>query len=135
MIGRRMLLGGAFAAMVGPRAAGAQPAARALRLGVLLYSDPGTDPNFRAFRDGLRDLGWVEGRNLTVEHRHAEGRPERLPELAADLVRARPDVIFALGGDVALGHPKMITQASPRDACSTGRCRECAIRVSRRTFS
>jgi putative ABC transport system substrate-binding protein len=68
---------------------------------VLLYSDPGTDPNFRAFRDGLRDLGWVEGRNLSVEYRHAEGRPERLPELAADLVRARPDVIFALGGDVA----------------------------------
>ncbi len=98
MIGRRALLGGALAAVAAPRAAGAQ---RAVRLGVLLFSDPGTDPNFRAVRERLRELGYVEGQNLVIEYRYAEGRPERLPELAADLVRAHPDVIFVLGGDVA----------------------------------
>jgi putative ABC transport system substrate-binding protein len=101
MIGRRMLLGGALAAAALPRAGAAQPRARVVRLGVLLFSDPGSDPQMRAFREGLREHGYVEGQNLTVEYRYAEGRPERLPELAVDLVRARPDVIFTIGGDVA----------------------------------
>jgi ABC transporter substrate binding protein len=51
-------------------------------------------------RRALRDLGYVEGRNLALEYRYAEGRPERLPDLAADLVRIQPDVVFAIGGDV-----------------------------------
>jgi putative ABC transport system substrate-binding protein len=101
VIGRRTLLGGALAAAVAPGAAGAQSGTRAVRLGVLLFTDPGTDPNFRAFREGMRELGYVEGQNLTIEYRSAEGRPERLAELAADLVRTRPEIIFALGGDVA----------------------------------
>jgi putative ABC transport system substrate-binding protein len=101
MLARRTLLGGALATMLAPPAVRAQPVGRAVRLGVLLFSDPGTDPNFRAFRDSLRELGYVEGQNLTIDYRYAEARPERLPELATDLVRARPDVIFAMGGDVA----------------------------------
>jgi putative ABC transport system substrate-binding protein len=101
VIGRRTLLGGALAAALVPRAAGAQPGARVVRLGVLLFSDPGTDPNFGALREALREHGLVEGQNLTIEYRYAEGRPERLPDLAVDLVRTRPDVIFVLGGDVA----------------------------------
>src|SRR5262249_53295037 len=50
-----------------------------------------------AFADALRELGWVEGRNVVFEYRYAENRPERLPELAADLVRIKVDVIAAAG--------------------------------------
>ena len=50
-----------------------------------------------AFADALRELGWVEGRNVVFEYRYAENRPERLPELAADLVRLQVDVIAAAG--------------------------------------
>jgi putative ABC transport system substrate-binding protein len=92
------LLGGAAAAW--PLAARAQQAARLPRLGVLLLSTPQADPQMETARRALRDLGYVEGQNLAIEYRYAEGRPERLPDLAADLVRTRPDVMFALGGDV-----------------------------------
>ena len=57
------------------------------RLGVLLYSTVQADPNAELFRRGLRDLGYVDGQNIAIEYRAAEGRPERLAELAADLVR------------------------------------------------
>jgi len=49
----------------------------------------------------MRELGYIDGKNIVIEYRYAEGKPERLPELAADLVQLKPDVIFALGGDVA----------------------------------
>jgi putative ABC transport system substrate-binding protein len=81
-------------------AAAAQQPVKGARLGVLLYSTPRADPNVTAFRQGLRDLGYIEGQNLSLEYRYAEGRPERLPELAAELVRLKPDVIVSLGGDV-----------------------------------
>jgi putative ABC transport system substrate-binding protein len=80
---------------------GAQQAARRLRLGVLLYSTPEGDPNTESFRRGMRDLGYVDGQNIAIEYRYAEGKPERLPGLAAELVGLKPDVLFALGGDVA----------------------------------
>jgi ABC-type uncharacterized transport system substrate-binding protein len=92
------LLAGAAAAW--PLAARAQQAARLPRVGVLLLSTPQADPQMETARRALRDLGYVEGQNLAIEYRYAEGRPERLPDLAADLVRTRPDVMFALGGDV-----------------------------------
>ena len=78
----------------------AQQPAKLPRLGTLLYSNPETDPNFEAFREGLRQLGYTEGKNLLIEHRFADQKPERLAGLAAELVRSKPDVIFALGGDV-----------------------------------
>lgn len=71
------------------------------RLGILLYSNPRVEPNLPPARRGLSDLGYVEGRNLAIEYRYADGKPERLPELAAELVATKPDVLFALGGDVA----------------------------------
>jgi putative ABC transport system substrate-binding protein len=71
------------------------------RIGVLLYSTPQIDPQAEPFRQGLRDLGYTEGRNITIEYRYAEGRPERLPGLAVELVQLKPDVIMAMGGDVA----------------------------------
>ena len=48
---------------------------------------------WRAFRQGLRELGWIEGKNLTIEWRFAEGKNDRLPALAAELVRLKVDLI------------------------------------------
>jgi putative ABC transport system substrate-binding protein len=98
---RRAFVTGLGAALVAPLGAGAQQAEKATRIGVLLFGSPDTDPNLPAFRDGLRELGYVEGRNIVLEFRFAESRAERLPALAAELVSLRPNAIFALGGDVA----------------------------------
>ena len=83
-----------------PFAAQAQPKPIA-KLGVLLYSDPQSDPQMASIRLGLSDLGYVEGRNIAIEYRYAQGRVDRLPSLAAELVQLQPNVILAIGGDVA----------------------------------
>ena len=98
---RALLVVIALGLVVAPRLAEPQPTVKMARIGVLLYGTPDSDPNFPAFRDGLRDLGYVEGRNFTFEYRFAEAKTERLGGLAADLVKREPHVIFALGGDVA----------------------------------
>jgi putative tryptophan/tyrosine transport system substrate-binding protein len=92
------IIGGAAA--VWPLVARAQPA-RVPRLGVLLYSTPQEDAQGKALQEGLRELGYVDGKNISIEYRFAEGKPERLADLAADLVRLKPDVLFPVGGDVA----------------------------------
>jgi putative ABC transport system substrate-binding protein len=99
-IGRRKFLGTLGVAAAWPLTARAQQPARIPRLGVLLLSTPLADPQMQTAHRALRDLGYVEGHNLAIEYRYAEGRPERLPDLAVDLVRMRPEVLFALGGDV-----------------------------------
>ena len=71
------------------------------RIGVLLYSKPDADPNYGSFRRGLRDLGYAEGQTVVLDVRSAESKPERLPVLARELVAAKPDIIYVLGGDVA----------------------------------
>jgi ABC-type uncharacterized transport system substrate-binding protein len=94
---RRFLLislAGAFAAPLG---AGAQPAAKIARLGYLSLDDATSAGNREAFLQGLRDLGYVEGRNLAIQYRDAKGKPERLPALAAELVALKVDVILAGG--------------------------------------
>jgi ABC-type uncharacterized transport system substrate-binding protein len=93
------LLGGA--AVAGPLAARAQQSKRIPRIGVLLFGTPDTDPNLPAFLRGLRELGYVEAQNITIEYRYTEGKPDRLRGLAGELVAIKPDLIFALGGDVA----------------------------------
>ena len=90
----------------------AQQSARRPRVGVLIYSTPDGDPNTQAFLEGLRQLGYVDGQNVAFEYHFAQGRPERLPELAAVLVGSKPDVIFALGGDVT-PHVAKATQTIP----------------------
>ena len=95
--------------LLAPCAAQAQPA-RVARLGVLLLSS--ADPNLPAFRKGLRELGYIEGQNLVVELRDADGKPERLGNLAVELVQRKPDIILALGGDVA-PFAKRATQSIP----------------------
>jgi len=87
-------------AAVWPFAAQAQPKPIA-KLGILLYSNPQSDPQMASIRLGLSELGYVEGRNIAIEYRYAQGQVDRLPSLAAELVQLRPNVILAIGGDVA----------------------------------
>ena len=81
-----------------PLAADAQQAAKVARIGYL-SPNVAASPHLRdAFLQGLRDLGYVEGRNVVIEYRDAEGKLERLPALAAELVALKVDVILAEGG-------------------------------------
>jgi putative ABC transport system substrate-binding protein len=88
------LIGGALASPIGlPLAARAQKPERMPRIGLLLHLSPGPSTEIDAFRQGLRELGYIEGRNITIDYRFASGQVERLPELAAELVHLKPDVI------------------------------------------
>src|SRR6185369_4176906 len=99
-LSRRQFVVGAGAASLG-LAAGcgrlpwqAQPPAKVYRLGYLTPTTTVVDaPRFARLEQGLRDLGWIAGQNLTIERRSAEGQVERLPDLAAELVQLQPDVI------------------------------------------
>src|SRR5947199_132308 len=81
------------------------------RIGLLLFNSPQTDP-IAPFIEGLQALGYVDGKTIGIEYRFAEGKAERLPDLAAELVRVTPEVIFAYGGDVA-PHVKRATGSIP----------------------
>ena len=87
-----ILLAGVVAA---PVALHAQSATTA-RVGVLLPSDDSTTTFLPAFRQGLRDLGYVEGRTVSLEERSANGRTDRLPSLARELVRMKVDVLVTI---------------------------------------
>jgi putative ABC transport system substrate-binding protein len=95
-----LALAGAAAWPFGVRA---QQAGKVWRIGVLETIPPELNAaNFNALRNGLRDLGYIEGQNLTFEYRSADGRAERLPQLANELVRARVDVIVTRGTPAVL---------------------------------
>lgn len=81
-------------------AVAAQTSPPAARVGMLCPTRC-TGIGYTAFDDELRKLGWIEGRNLTVERKGAEDRYERLPELAAELVRSKPDLIIAASPEPA----------------------------------
>jgi putative tryptophan/tyrosine transport system substrate-binding protein len=83
-----------------PLAVGAQPAGKVPRIGALVVAAPGFRP-VEGFRQGLRELGYAEGRNIAVEYRYAEGKAARYPDLAAELVRLEPDVIVVWGTELA----------------------------------
>ncbi len=91
---RTFLCGLTLGSLAAPLDAEAQQAGKVYLIGVLGGSSP-PDPFVEAFKQGLRELGYVEGRNISIEYRWAEGRAERLPGPAADLVRLKVDVIVA----------------------------------------
>src|SRR6266487_2637013 len=102
-----ILLGGAAAAW--PLIARAQQAGSTTRIGLLWPGDaPPVSPRMESFRQGLRALGFVDGQNIAIELRYAQRGPQQLPELAAELIRLKVDVIFA-SGDLA---PKVAQQAT-----------------------
>ena len=91
---RKCLTALGISALAAPLAAFAQQKGKVWRIGFLgAASAPGFAHWVEALRAGLRELGYVEGRNLVIEFRWAEGKYERLPELAAELVRLKVDVI------------------------------------------
>ncbi len=91
-----LMLTQALGLLGAPLVAESQQAGRVYRIGYLSGSSPATLKHHVAgFRDGLRDLGWVEGQNILIEYRWAEGKAERLPDLAAELVRLKVDLIVA----------------------------------------
>jgi putative ABC transport system substrate-binding protein len=86
----------ALCLLVAPLAAAAQQPAKVARIGYLSPLSASADSNHsQAFRQGLHELGYVEGQNVVIEARYADGRFERLPELAAQIVRLKVDVIVA----------------------------------------
>jgi len=106
VIDRRTFLAGTGAVLlVAPVVVEAQPAGKVARIGLLSPGSPfdaGHNPSdlavlFAALREGLRELGYVEGQNIRIESRWAEGNYDRLPGLAADLVRLKVDVIVTYG--------------------------------------
>jgi putative ABC transport system substrate-binding protein len=91
---RRFLLTSLAGALAAPRAAETQQAERVPRVGVLLLADS-AQAVVDAFRQGLRERGYVDGQTIAIEVRYAEGKEERFPDLASELVHLKVDVIFA----------------------------------------
>jgi putative ABC transport system substrate-binding protein len=86
-----------------------QPTNKIPRIGLLANS---RQESYHAFREGLRDLGYIEGKNVLIEARYADAKPERLAELGADLARLKVDIIMARGGQ-SVRAAKNATNAIP----------------------
>ena len=114
MMDRRAFISGVVGAAVPwPRAAYAQTSAKSRRVGLVMTTTPVAASHITAaFAEGLRELGHIEGKNVVLEYRWAEGHTERFPELVADLVRQRVDVIVASSQAPALA-AKRATQTIP----------------------
>jgi len=123
---RRDLLFLLGAATITPWLVHAQAPAKVRRIGLLsLFSPSVTALWHQAFRRGLRDLGWVEGKNISIEYRYAEGSSDPLPGLAVDLVRLKVDVIVASVGSDALAAKNAtrvipIVMVGPADPVASG---------------
>ncbi len=127
VVGSAFIVSVALAILAAPFPAGAQPPSKTFRVGHLFgggRTPDGLPPG--PLREGLRELGYVEGRNVTYEARFAEGKIDRLPGLAAELVRVKVDVILAQGGPAAVAAkqatstiPIVVAPASG-DAVATG---------------
>jgi putative tryptophan/tyrosine transport system substrate-binding protein len=114
-----------------PLATSAQQTAKVWRVGVLmdLYPPDANPP--QALRQGLRDVGYVEGRNLVIDWRYQLGQSDRLPALAVELVRLKPDIIVA-DSTVAIRAALQATSTHPyRDGKQRGRRRNRARRQPR----
>src|SRR3989454_11772586 len=91
----------------------AQQAKKVWRIGFLAATSPSIESTrIEAFRQGMRELGYVEGKNIAIEWRWAEGKFDRLPDLAAELVRLDVDVIVT-GGSTSTGAAKQVTTTIP----------------------
>ena len=90
----------------------AQQPKRVPRIGYVSSGDPSTEPRLAAFRRGLRDLGYIEGKNILVEYRYAEGKPDEVPGLVTELVQLKVDVVV-VGFLPAIHAAKQATKTIP----------------------
>ena len=110
---RYLILALILGSLVAPLTAGAQPAAKAPRIGALHPGAPTAVSHLvEAFKQGLRENGYVEGQNIVVERRYGEARADRISELAAELVRLKVDMIV-VSTDAAIAAVKRQTQTIP----------------------
>jgi putative tryptophan/tyrosine transport system substrate-binding protein len=92
----------------------AQQPKKISRIGILWMGNPTSEsPRSEGIRLGLRELGYIEGKNIAIEYRYAEGKRDRLPELAAELVRLKVDVVLVAGGDVQVRAAMDATKTIP----------------------
>ena len=120
VMGKAMIIAALALGLLAPASgATAQSSGKLPRIGFLTISLDGTATRVDAFRQGLREQGYVEGQNVVVDYRSAEGSIERLPELAADLVRLKPDVIVAVATPAARA-ARQATKTIPIVATSMG---------------
>src|SRR5262245_61025975 len=106
------VIGGSI--LASPFAAGAQQTGKVYRIGIVSGGSPSRNsPHIEAFRQGLRDTGWVEGRDVLIEWRSAEGRTDKLTELVAELVHLKIDVIVTAGSTPATLAAKRATTTTP----------------------
>ena len=92
----------------------AQQPAKVPRIGILELGSPSASAHgHKAFQQGLRELGYVEGKNIILEYRYADGKLDLLPELAAELVRLKVDIIVVTGGDPQTRAAKNATKTIP----------------------
>jgi len=104
----------AFVLVVTGAVAQAQQAKKLPRIGYLSPVDPATDSTrFEGIRLALRERGYIEGQNIAIEYRYAGGKVDPLPELAAELVRLKVDIIVAAGGDALIRAAKNATKTIP----------------------
>jgi putative tryptophan/tyrosine transport system substrate-binding protein len=95
-------------------AAEAQQTKKVARIGYLVSSDPITESTHsEGIRQALRDLGYVEGQNIAFEYRYADGKLDRFPEIAAELVRFKVDIIVVAGGNTLIRAVKSATKTIP----------------------
>jgi putative tryptophan/tyrosine transport system substrate-binding protein len=99
----------ALGLLVAPLAADAQPPAKVARIGYLLGTTRAQEPLLEVFLEAMRALGYVEGQNLVIEYRAAEGQYERFPALAAELVQLKVDVLLAVITPAALAAKQATT--------------------------
>ena len=100
-IRRRSLVASGMTLLAAPSAVFAQTPGKTPRIGYLSLRS-GPESQDEAFRQGLRELGYVEGKNISVEYRWADSKPDRIPALAEELVRLKVDVIVCAGGGTAV---------------------------------
>jgi ABC-type uncharacterized transport system substrate-binding protein len=94
--------------------ADAQQPTKFPRVGYLSNFDPASESSrAEAFRRALRDLGYIDGQNIVFEYRYTEGKVDRLPGLAAELVRLKVDIIVVAGGDPLISAAKNATKTIP----------------------
>lgn len=98
---RRDVLSGVAATLLVGSTAGAQTPAGSPRLGMLRYGSPGDDAALEPFFSAMKALGYIDGKTVDYDFRHAHGDIGKLPALASELVAARPNIMMAFGGDLA----------------------------------